>query len=66
MHKNVGQLKLSVDKISIMLFKFRTTLFLTLLKVGISNQISIIMASKVHIKNASVKIFRLKVLLPAS
>ena len=57
MHKNVGQLKISVDKISIMLFKFRTTLFLTLFRVGISNQISIVMASKVHIKKCKCQNF---------
>ena len=46
----LGNKKLVLTKFPIILFKFRTKLFLTLLKVGISNQISIIMASKVNIE----------------
>ena len=53
MHEHVGQLEISVDKIPHTLFKFRTKLFLTLLKVDISNQISIIMASKVNIEKCN-------------
>ena len=42
--------KLVLTKFPITLYKFQTKLFLTLLNVGISSQISINMASKVSIK----------------
>ena len=46
-------IKIVLTKFPITLFKFQTKLFLTHLKVGISNQISIIMASKVSIKKCN-------------
>ena len=45
--------KLVLTKFSITLLKFQTKLFLTLLKVGISNQVPILMASKVIIKKCN-------------
>ena len=42
-----------LTKFPIILFKFQMKLFLMLLKVGISNQIPIIMASKVSIEKCN-------------
>ena len=66
-HKLVGQLEISVDKLSHYTFQVSDKIFLETL--GISNQTSIIMASKVSIKkcndvdilvNTSNDIYRLK------
>ena len=45
--------KLVLTKFPITLLKFQTKLFLTLLKVGISNQVPILMASKVIIEKCN-------------
>ena len=45
--------KLVLAKLPVTLLKFQTKLFLTLLKVGISKQVPILMASKVIIKKCN-------------